>query len=113
MTTDTQDPQLFGQTPSQTVGPFCHIGLPWAGGADLISQSAVGARPDLVPPDHFMLRRAPARGPVRGSVIEISGQVLDGDNRPVPDAMLEIWQANAFGRYCSPDDKREDIALDR
>ena len=32
---DNQDPALFGQTPSQTVGPFFHYGLPWKGGADL------------------------------------------------------------------------------
>jgi protocatechuate 3,4-dioxygenase alpha subunit len=32
---DNQDPSLFGQTPSQTVGPFFHYGLPWKGCADL------------------------------------------------------------------------------
>jgi protocatechuate 3,4-dioxygenase alpha subunit len=41
----------------------------------------------------------------------IAGQVRDGDGAPVPDALLEIWQANAAGRYDHPDDPR-DAALD-
>jgi protocatechuate 3,4-dioxygenase alpha subunit len=44
-------------------------------------------------------------------MISISGRVLDGDGAPVPDALLEIWQANAAGRYDHPDDTR-DIPLD-
>ena len=43
---DNLDPALFGQTPSQTVGPFFHYGLPWRGGADLVGKSDMGARPD-------------------------------------------------------------------
>ncbi|HEX3406173.1 MAG TPA: hypothetical protein VHS81_02955, partial [Caulobacteraceae bacterium] len=46
----------LGQTPWQTVGPFFHYGLPWRGGADLIGASDIGARPDLVPDGHFLLR---------------------------------------------------------
>jgi protocatechuate 3,4-dioxygenase alpha subunit len=46
---DNQDPALFGQTPSQTVGPYFHYGLPWKGGADLVGKSDIGARPDLFP----------------------------------------------------------------
>jgi protocatechuate 3,4-dioxygenase, alpha subunit len=43
----------------------------------------------------------------RGEKIRIEGQVFDGDGEPVPDAMVEIWQANAYGRYNHPDDKQE------
>jgi len=61
-------------TPSQTVGPYFRIGLAWLYHADL-------AGPD-----------APGR-------LHLSGRVLDGDGRPVDDALLEIWQAEASGRY--------------
>jgi len=44
------------------------------------------------------LTRQHARPPI-GQRIILSGRVLDGDGRPVPDALLEIWQANAAGRY--------------
>ena len=54
-------------TPSQTVGPFFHLGLTWP--------------------------RVPA---TVGSVI-LSGQVLDGVGAAVPDALLELWQADAAG----------------
>ncbi len=96
---DNQDPQLFGQTPWQTVGPFFHYGLPWKGGADLVSASELGARAELFPAEHYLLHVAPARGPVQGRVIEVHGRVLDARGQPVPDAMIEIWQANAAGRY--------------
>ena len=109
---DNQDESLFGQTPWQTVGPFFHYGLPWKGGADLIGQSDLGARPELFPEDHYVLNLSPPRAPVKGTAIEIRGLVLDGENAPIPDALVEIWQANAAGRYRSPDDRREDIALD-
>ncbi len=39
-----------------------------------------------------------------GSRIRIEGRVLDGDGVPVPDALVEIWQANAHGRYHHPAD---------
>ena len=42
---DNQSPELFGQTPWQTVGPFFHYALPWWGGADLTGQSDIGAAP--------------------------------------------------------------------
>ena len=109
---DNQDPGLFGQTPSQTVGPFFHYGLPWKGGADLVGQSDMGARPELFPEDHYVLNLAPPKGAVGGEVITLEGVVLDADGKPVPDAMIEIWQANAAGRYASPDDDRTEIPLD-
>ena len=109
---DNQDPGLFGQTPSQTVGPFFHYGLPWKGGADLVGQSDMGARPELFPEDHDVLNLAPPKGPVTGEVIILEGVIRDADGKPAPDAMIEIWQANAAGRYASPDDDRNDIPLD-
>jgi protocatechuate 3,4-dioxygenase alpha subunit len=109
---DNQDPALFGQTPSQTVGPFFHYGLPWKGGADLVGQSDMGARPELFPEEHYVLNLSPPRGAVAGETITIEGVVYDADGKPVPDAMIEIWQANAAGRYASPDDGRSNLPLD-
>jgi len=109
---DNQDPSLFGQTPSQTVGPFFHYGLPWKGGADLVGQSDMGARPELFPEEHYVLNLSPPRGAVSGEVIMLEGVVTDADGKPVPDAMIEIWQANPAGRYASPDDDRQELPLD-
>jgi protocatechuate 3,4-dioxygenase, alpha subunit len=75
-------------TPSQTVGPFFHLGLDRPQWSDL------------------------ARGNPRGERIAIEGRVLDGDGAPVPDAMIEIWQANAAGRYNHPDDHQDEKPLD-
>jgi protocatechuate 3,4-dioxygenase alpha subunit len=112
MTGDDQGSERLGQTPWQTVGPFFHYGLPWKGGADLIGASDLGARPDLTAPEHFLLNGPIRRGEVAGQAVEIIGQVFDGAGAPVPDAMIEVWQANAAGRYNSPDDLREDVPLD-
>ena len=71
------------QTPSQTVGPFYSIGLTDRAMNSLVTDQTPGQR------------------------IRIEGLVIDGDGRPVPDAMIEIWQANAAGRYNHPDDKQE------
>lgn len=101
---DNQDPALFGQTPSQTVGPFFHYGLPWKGGADLYGQSDMGARPDLFPEAHYVLNLSSPRGTPEGKEILIAGRILDADGQPVPDAMVELWQADAQGRYRSRDD---------
>ena len=109
---DNQSPELFGQTPWQTVGPFFHYGLPWKGGADLVAQSELGARPDLFPAEHDVLNLSPPREPVTGEVVVLIGAVRDGEGEPVPDAMLEIWGANAAGRYRSPDDPRSDPPID-
>jgi protocatechuate 3,4-dioxygenase, alpha subunit len=67
-------------TPSQTVGPFFHRALLSHKGDDLTTDGSVGTR------------------------IIIEGRVLDGDGQPVTDAMVEIWQANAAGRYEHPAD---------
>ena len=110
---DNQSPELFGQTPSQTVGPFFHFGLPWKGGADLVGKSDLGARPELFSPEHYVLRNAAERSTPEGEIIEIVGSVVDGKGDAVPDAIIEIWQANSYGRYDSASDDREDVALDR
>jgi protocatechuate 3,4-dioxygenase alpha subunit len=75
-------------TPSQTVGPFFAFGL--LGGP-------LGA--DLVTPD--------TQGAIR-----IEGVVYDGAGQPVPDAVVEIWQANKRGRYAHPADTRHELPLD-
>jgi protocatechuate 3,4-dioxygenase alpha subunit len=100
---DNQSPELFGQTPWQTVGPFFHFGLPWKGGADLVGSSQLGARPELMPPQHYLLREPAQPQGVQGRRIEIVGQVFDGEGAAVPDALLEIWQADAAGRYVCDD----------
>jgi protocatechuate 3,4-dioxygenase alpha subunit len=74
-------------TPSQTIGPFLHIELPYEG------------EEALVPPDH-------------PGAIRLLGVMVDGEGEPVDDALVEIWQANAAGRYAHPDDRREDLPLD-
>lgn len=45
----------------------------------------------------------------RGERITIEGRVLDGDDAPMSDAMIELWQANADGRYDHPDDAQEKL----
>ena len=96
---DNQDPALFGQTPSQTVGPFFHYGLPWKGGADLVGQSDAGARPELFPAEHYVLGKGEGRGIPAGERIEIFGAIFDAAGEPIPDAMIEIWHADPEGRY--------------
>jgi protocatechuate 3,4-dioxygenase alpha subunit len=64
----------------QTVGPFFKIGLAW-----LYREDLVGAN-------------------VHGERIEITGRVLDADGNTVPDAVLELWQANSYGKYAHPED---------
>jgi protocatechuate 3,4-dioxygenase alpha subunit len=100
------------QTPWQTVGPFFHYALPWKGAADLLTgEGDLGARPDLIPPGHDFLD-AVERPHSRGEPIEIVGAVLDGDGQPVPDALVEIWQADPQGRYASDEDGRNEPPAD-
>jgi protocatechuate 3,4-dioxygenase alpha subunit len=85
-------------TPSQTVGPYFAYGLAphsrcnWSPDKIYDWKQTVGA--DLVTPD------------ATGQKIRIEGRVLDGDGLPINDAMLEIWQADAQGRYAHPRDNR-------
>ena len=70
----------FNATTSQTVGPYFSIGLTRLRKTDLVGAGGSGDR------------------------ITISGRVIDGEGKPVPDAMLEIWQANSHGKYAHPED---------
>jgi protocatechuate 3,4-dioxygenase, alpha subunit len=79
-----------GITPSQTVGPFFAYGL--TPGKSYDWNDALSN--NLVTPD------------TSGDRIRIEGRVFDGDGMPVPDCMLEIWQADAQGRFADPQDKR-------
>jgi len=105
---------VAGQTPWQTTGPFFHFGLAWKGGADLIGESDLGARPDLTQPGHNMLveHKNTNRHLVKGERIELTGHLFDNKAAPLTDALIEIWQANAVGRYASPQDNRSDLLLD-
>lgn len=75
-------------TASQTAGPFFRFAL-----------------------DHPEWNDLTSGGRALGETIRIEGRVLDGDGAPMPDALVEIWQANAAGRYDHAEDK-QDKALD-
>ncbi len=70
-------------TTSQTVGPFFTIGL-------------------------TRMNRSELAGPgVSGERVTIEGRMVDGDGVPIPDAVIEIWQANSFGKYAHPEDLQD------
>jgi protocatechuate 3,4-dioxygenase alpha subunit len=96
---DNQSEALFGQTPWQTVGPFFHYALPWWGGADLTGQSDIGAAPSRLVGAHPALHHAPTRPMPPGEPIDLIGRVIDGAGEIVADALIELWQADAEGRY--------------
>jgi len=83
------------QTPSQTIGPFFAYGLTPKdyGRRGIVSNILTGDG-------------------TRGERITIEGRLIDGADDPVPDAMIEIWQANSEGRYAHPFDRRNEVALD-
>ena len=81
---------MAGITPSQTVGPYFAYGLTPGGKYDWNDAFS----DDLVTADST------------GERIRVHGQVFDGDGVVIPDAMLEIWQADAQGRFADPQDKR-------
>ncbi len=68
-------------TPSQTVGPFFAMRLPWPGGPFVVPEGTPGA-------------------------VTIIGRVLDGAGNVIPDALVETWQADPEGRFAHPDDPR-------
>ena len=70
-------------TTSQTVGPFFKIGFDWLNRDNLVGEGVSGER------------------------VTIQGRIFDGDGVPVPDAILEIWQANAHGKYDHPEDTQD------
>jgi protocatechuate 3,4-dioxygenase, alpha subunit len=83
------DKPAYLLTPSQTVGPFFHDAL----------LRADAHRPVLLTAETV------------GERVRIVGRVRDGDGVGVPDALIELWQANAHGRYHHPADTR-DLPLD-
>jgi protocatechuate 3,4-dioxygenase alpha subunit len=72
-------------TASQTTGPFVAISF---------ERTIVD---EVAPPS------------VSGDRVVIQGRVIDGDGRPVDDAVIETWQANAHGKYAHPEDTREKL----
>jgi protocatechuate 3,4-dioxygenase alpha subunit len=70
-------------TTSQTVGPYFKIGLQWLNRDNLAGDGVSGER------------------------VTIQGRVLDGDGVPIPDAVVEVWQANAHGRYAHAEDTQD------
>ena len=85
------------QTPSQTVGPFFAYGLTSEQYGYAYRSIGTGVIADET---------------AEGERIRIVGRILDGHGQPVPDALIEIWQANAHGRYNHPADSRRDNLLD-
>lgn len=81
------------ETASQTAGPFLHIGMvPSAAGIttakDLVTNVLVSAK-------------------TKGERIRVEGYVIDGAGTPIKDAQIEIWQANAAGKYNHPADTQK------
>ena len=79
------------QTPSQTVGPYFAYGL----AAPQYGYPFTGLASDQV-----------ADELTPGERIRIAGRVIDGAGTAIPDAMIEIWQADSEGRYAHPNDGR-------
>ncbi|MAL39053.1 MAG: protocatechuate 3,4-dioxygenase subunit alpha [Thalassospira sp.] len=80
-----QSLEYLKETASQTAGPYVHIGLiPKQAGFDIFENNFTNIMADEN---------------TRGERIIIEGRVIDGTGTPLRDALLEIWQANADGRY--------------
>jgi protocatechuate 3,4-dioxygenase alpha subunit len=86
------------ETASQTAGPYVHIGLaPQAAGFDIFDNNFGSV---LV-----------ADG-TKGQRIRIEGRVFDGIGTVLKDVLIEIWQANADGKYAHPGDRQPGKSLD-
>jgi protocatechuate 3,4-dioxygenase, alpha subunit len=98
--TDLTTPSLgyLPETPSQTAGPYVHIGLiPRQAGFDIFENNLGES---MVGPE------------TRGERVRVEGRIFDGTGALVRDALVEVWQANAAGRYAHPADRQEGKALD-
>lgn len=80
----SQETNHHGSLPSQTVGPFFHLGL--------TANIPLGTL---------------AKREAKGEHIRLRFRLLDGDGAPVPDGMIELWQADASGKYDHPADTQE------
>ncbi len=81
------------ETPSQTAGPYVHIGLaPGAAGFDIYREELGW---DIAGPN------------AKGERIRVEGTVLDGMGSPIKDVLLEVWQANSEGIYAHPEHEGE------
>lgn len=90
--------EYLAETASQTAGPYVHIGLaPQAAGFNIFEKNF----------SHVL-----TNSHTQGERIIVEGRVFDGSGTPVRDVMLEVWQANAAGRYNHPADQQSDKALD-
>jgi protocatechuate 3,4-dioxygenase alpha subunit len=67
----------------QTVGPYFKVGLEWLNRDNLVGEGVTGER------------------------VVVQGRIFDAEGLPVPDALLEIWQANAHGKYAHPEDTQD------
>lgn len=82
-------PTRLKETPSQTAGPYVHIGLaPGAAGFDIYERELGW---DIAGPN------------AAGERIRIEGCVIDGIGSPIKDVLLEAWQANSTGHYAHPE----------
>ena len=89
---------LMRETASQTAGPYVHIGLaPQQAGFDIFENNF----------GNVLTSEA-----TRGERIRIEGRVYDGIGTVVKDALVEIWQANAQGKYAHPGDQQPDKSPD-
>jgi protocatechuate 3,4-dioxygenase, alpha subunit len=76
----------IGVTASQTVGPFLTIALKADGQEYIVPENSEGA-------------------------LKLYGTVYDGEGEVVPDAVIEVWQANIFGKYNHPEDKSDNQVI--
>jgi protocatechuate 3,4-dioxygenase alpha subunit len=89
-----QNLNRLSESPSQTAGPYIHIGAtPNYSGIEMYGNAGDLGRV-LVGPD------------AKGERIVITGRVIDGGGASLTDALVEIWQADAAGLYNSPQEKR-------
>lgn len=87
------EPANRKQTPSQTVGPFFALGLtPRESGYEHTSVIGPSTVTDAT----------------EGERLRVRGQLLDGEGAPINDALIELWQADAHGRYRHPPDNPAD-----
>ena len=92
------EPVVRRETASQTAGPYVHIGLaPEAAGFDIFENNFGSVLVD-------------AR--TKGERIRIEGRVFDGIGTVLKDVLIEIWQANAEGKYAHPADRQPGKAID-